>query len=93
MAYPFIETVLLIYMLFVMHVGQTVQLQEGGLQEYVFLGANLISLSSKKEPTVPRSSSEGEYRAMANTATKLTWIFFLLKDMHIPLVNTPQFFL
>jgi hypothetical protein len=32
----------------------------------VFLGENLVSQSSKRQPTVPRSSAETEYRAVAN---------------------------
>ncbi|KAK2458167.1 putative mitochondrial protein [Trifolium repens] len=50
-----------------------------------FLGGNLISWCAKKQHTVSRSSTEAEYRAMANTTAELTWLTFILKDLHIPL--------
>ncbi|KAL9287174.1 putative RNA-directed DNA polymerase [Arabidopsis thaliana] len=33
----------------------------------VFLGSNLVSWSAKRQPTVSRSSSEAEYKGVANT--------------------------
>ncbi|XP_028076157.1 uncharacterized protein LOC114278339 [Camellia sinensis] len=49
----------------------------------VYLGPNLISWSAKKQPTVSRSSSEAEYRALAQTSAELSWIGMLLADLHI----------
>ncbi|XP_028084292.1 uncharacterized protein LOC114285439 [Camellia sinensis] len=49
----------------------------------VYLGPNLISWSSKKQPTVARSSSEAEYRALAQTSAELSWIGMLLAELHI----------
>ncbi|XP_028076389.1 uncharacterized protein LOC114278518 [Camellia sinensis] len=49
----------------------------------VYLGSNLISWSAKKQPIVSRSSTEAEYRALANATAELTWLQQLLKDTHI----------
>ena len=57
---------------------------------YIYLGANCISWSSKKQPTVSRSSSEAEYRALASTTAELVWIMFLLRDIGIKLHEAPQ---
>uniref|UniRef100_A0A251UUV8 Putative reverse transcriptase, RNA-dependent DNA polymerase n=1 Tax=Helianthus annuus TaxID=4232 RepID=A0A251UUV8_HELAN len=51
----------------------------------VFLGDNLISWSSKRQPTVSRSSAEAEYRGVANTVAEATWIRNLLLELQIPL--------
>ncbi|TYK08058.1 putative mitochondrial protein [Cucumis melo var. makuwa] len=50
-----------------------------------FLDSNPISWSSKKQPTVSRSSTEAEYRSLATTTTDLYWIQQLLCDLHVPL--------
>ncbi|XP_055962301.1 uncharacterized mitochondrial protein AtMg00810-like [Mercurialis annua] len=49
----------------------------------IFLGANCISWSSKKQPTISRSSTVAEYRALASTTAELVWIQFLLRDIGI----------
>ena len=59
---------------------------------YVFLGANCISWSSKKQPTVARSSSEAEYHSMVATTAEITWLTFLLRDIGIALSKPPQLF-
>lgn len=48
----------------------------------VFLGESLISWRSKKQQTVSRSSSEAEYRAMADATCELIWLMTLLQEMH-----------
>ncbi|XP_028121913.1 uncharacterized protein LOC114319107 [Camellia sinensis] len=49
----------------------------------VSLGLNLISWSAKKHPTVSWSSSEAEYRALAQTAAELSLLAMLLTDLHV----------
>jgi hypothetical protein len=51
----------------------------------VFLGDNLLSWSSKRQPIVSRSSAEAEYRAVANGVAQATWLRQLLLELHNPL--------
>nr|GEZ72942.1 ribonuclease H-like domain-containing protein [Tanacetum cinerariifolium] len=51
----------------------------------VFLGNNLLSWSSKRQPTLSRSSAEVEYRGVANTVDETCWIRNLLCELHTPL--------
>ncbi|XP_062085272.1 uncharacterized mitochondrial protein AtMg00810-like [Humulus lupulus] len=55
----------------------------------VFLGESLISWSSQKQSVVARSSTESEYRALAQLAAELSWLLELLKEMHIQIPTTP----
>ncbi|KAB2618580.1 hypothetical protein D8674_014449 [Pyrus ussuriensis x Pyrus communis] len=58
----------------------------------VFLGPNLISWSAKKQCTVARSSTEAEYRSLANTAAELSWVCKILQDISFPILHTPAIF-
>jgi hypothetical protein len=49
----------------------------------VFFGANLISWGDNKQPTISRSSTEAEYKAMANAIAELMWLQTLLKELRI----------
>jgi histone deacetylase 1/2 len=49
----------------------------------VYVGPNLVSWSSKKQPTVSRSSTEAEYKALANGATEAIWVESLLKELGV----------
>ena len=48
-----------------------------------FFGPNLISWSARKQATVSRSSTEAEYKALANATAKLIWIEALLKELGV----------
>ncbi|CAM8970236.1 unnamed protein product [Rhodiola kirilowii] len=55
----------------------------------VFLGNNIVSWSAKKQPTVSRSSTESEYRALANSAAEVVWLSHLLRDLRFSLSGPP----
>jgi hypothetical protein len=48
----------------------------------VFLGGNLVSWSSKRQPVVSQSSAEAEYRAVANGVVEASWLRQLLAELH-----------
>ncbi|KAJ0550087.1 putative RNA-directed DNA polymerase [Helianthus annuus] len=58
----------------------------------VFLGNNLLSWSSKRQPTVSRSSAEAEYRGVANAVAEVTWLRNLLLELHVPLLQASVVF-
>uniref|UniRef100_A0A0A9EP05 Uncharacterized protein n=1 Tax=Arundo donax TaxID=35708 RepID=A0A0A9EP05_ARUDO len=49
----------------------------------VFLGSNLVSRSSRKQATVSRSSTEAEYKVIANVTAEIIWIQSLLKELGV----------
>nr|GEU89067.1 mitogen-activated protein kinase kinase 5-like [Tanacetum cinerariifolium] len=54
----------------------------------VFLGNNLLSWSSKRQPTLSRSNAEAEYRGVAKAVAETCWIRNLLRELHTPLCST-----
>lgn len=56
----------------------------------LFLGNSLISCNAKKQPTMARSSTEAEYRSLANIVAELTWICKLLVDIGLTLYCPPK---
>ncbi|CAH9145493.1 unnamed protein product, partial [Cuscuta epithymum] len=51
----------------------------------VFLGPNLVSWKSKKQPTVSKSSTEAEYRAIAYTVQDTLHIKSILFELGFPI--------
>ncbi|KAK4358278.1 hypothetical protein RND71_023888 [Anisodus tanguticus] len=54
----------------------------------MFLGNNLLSWSSKRQPTLSRSSVEAEYIGVANVISESCWIYNLLLEIHRPIQKT-----
>jgi hypothetical protein len=52
----------------------------------VFLGSNLISWTARKQATVSRSSTEAEYKALANATAEVIWV--LLTELGVPQPQT-----
>jgi hypothetical protein len=48
-----------------------------------FLGSNLISWSARKQATVSRSSTEAEYKALANATAEVMWVQTVLKELGV----------
>ncbi|KAG9446567.1 hypothetical protein H6P81_012695 [Aristolochia fimbriata] len=73
-------------LLFSMLTGLEMFLIDGPQPGYsVFLGYSPISWRSKKQSTVSRSSTEAEYRALADTTSEIVWLRWLLQDMGVHL--------
>jgi hypothetical protein len=51
----------------------------------VFLDDNLVSWSSKHQNIISRSSTEAEYRIVANGMAEACWLYQLLQELHAPL--------
>lgn len=49
----------------------------------IYLGDNLVSWCARKQPTVSRSSTEAEYKALANATAEVMWIQTLLRELKI----------
>ena len=48
----------------------------------IFYGGNLIAWSARKQSTVSRSSTESEYKALANATAELVWVQSLLQELY-----------
>ncbi|KAK1431376.1 hypothetical protein QVD17_07833 [Tagetes erecta] len=58
----------------------------------VFLGDNLVSCSSKRQPTISRSSAEVEYRGVANAVAETSWLRNLLIELRLPTMHATLVF-
>jgi hypothetical protein len=54
-----------------------------------FIGTSLISWRAKKQHTIARSSSEGEYRSLASAVCELQWLLYLLHDLNVTCSRQP----
>ncbi|XP_019200092.1 PREDICTED: uncharacterized protein LOC109193692 [Ipomoea nil] len=57
----------------------------------VFLGPNLVSWTSRKQRTVARSSTEAEYKSLADVAAEVTWVQSLLRELGLLSPTIPVF--
>ena len=55
----------------------------------VFFGPNLISWCAKKHATVSRSSTESEYKALANATTEIIWVQSMLRELGVKHTKVP----
>jgi histone deacetylase 1/2 len=53
----------------------------------IFIGPDLVSWSARKQATVSRSSTEAEYKAMANATAEIIGLELLLRELG---VRSPQ---
>jgi hypothetical protein len=49
----------------------------------IYLGANLVSWSSRKQSTVSRSSTDVEYKALANATSEVLWVQSILRELGV----------
>jgi hypothetical protein len=55
----------------------------------IFFGPNLISWSARKQATVSRSSTEAEYKAVANATAELIWVEALACELGVVFYQRP----
>jgi histone deacetylase 1/2 len=55
----------------------------------IFYGGNLVSWSARKQATVSRSSTESEYKALANATAEVIWIQALLAELGVTQRRSP----
>jgi hypothetical protein len=50
----------------------------------VFLRPDLISWCAKKQKIVSQSSTEAEYKALADATAEIMWVQMVLQELQIP---------
>jgi len=58
----------------------------------IYLGTSLITWKSKKQSVVSRSSTESEYRSLAQATCEIIWLQQLLKDLHVTMTCPAKLF-
>lgn len=56
----------------------------------VYLDSNPIIWLSQKQQVVSRSSTEAEYRSVADAITEVMWLMALLHELHVPVTGVPS---
>ena len=59
---------------------------------FILLGSTPISWKTKKQFTVSRSSTEAEYRALANATSEAIWLRNLLHSLHVPVLSAQLYY-
>lgn len=54
----------------------------------LYLGSNIVSWRSTRQKSVSRSSTEVEYKALANASAELIWLKNLLHELGISVKNS-----
>ena len=55
----------------------------------VFLGPNLTVWNARKQATASRSSTEAEYKAVADASAEIIWVQSLLRELCVPQARPP----
>ncbi|KAJ4846009.1 hypothetical protein Tsubulata_019554, partial [Turnera subulata] len=55
----------------------------------VYLGSNLLCWRAQKQKIVSRSSTDAEYKALADASAELVWICSLLKELRVSIPEAP----
>lgn len=58
----------------------------------VYLGTSLLCWKSKKQQVVSRSSTDAEYRSLADVTREILWLQQLLKDFRVQVSTTAKLF-
>ncbi|PHT63548.1 hypothetical protein T459_32598 [Capsicum annuum] len=58
----------------------------------LFFGPNIVSWSSRKQRAVVRSSTEEEYKSVANAFVEITWVQNLLHELHVTIPKMPTIY-
>jgi len=56
----------------------------------IFFGGNLIAWRARKQATISRSSTEAEYKALADATAEIIWIQVLLRELWVSLHKPPS---
>ena len=57
----------------------------------IYFGGNPVSWLSKRQRTVARSSTEAEYRSVANATAEVMWLLNLLQELGLPSLKPTLF--